>query len=351
MARDMGAAPKVAVVDFHQQDVLLGRGTGPNEHQGNRFFRSLVKQKKEEYTSCTGRSGKDRIVTEVIHAVWASGGRFLKKREKGKHPGVLRDSCTVYEVADKATVLEKTRQVFQYFGRRKRADSVSTQVSEVSVAVVASAAQSHGPVSYPDSLLSERPVEATVTDSHGIYSSRLAEDIQSQLRTYQLGLHPSRQVAFVDERLARLLHQPRMPLQVAHMSAQEALFNSFLSNYLLGSLPHSSSSNMTSPETSLRLALHAELHDARLGQHPLPLTWRWQQPSSAAPHHLDWRSIGQVEAESNLSAIAPFGAMPALLDAHPDSFRGIGDYRSNLTTPSIQSMIYFSSRHPRGPPM
>jgi hypothetical protein len=343
MALDSNAAPNIAIVDYHQQDVLLGRGTGPNEHQGNRFYRSLVKQKKEEYLSCTGRSGKDLLLMEIIQAVWASGGRFLKKYEKGRHPGGTRASCTVYKVADKAAVLEKTRQVFQYFGRKKRADSVSTQVLEVGAAtVVASAAQSHGPVSLP-----ERHVGASVTDDDGIYSSRLAEDIQAQMRAYQLESYLRRQGAFVDERLARLLHQPPMPRQAAHLSAEEALLNSFLSNYLFGSLPYAPASYLTSPETSLHYAVHAELHDASLGQHLLPLARGWQQPSSANRHHLDWRSVGQVEAASNLSAVAPFGAIPSLLDAFQHSIRGIDNNRSNLTTPSTTSNIYITRSNPQ----
>jgi hypothetical protein len=343
MALDSNAAPRVVVVDYHQQDVLLGRGTGPNEHQGNRFYRDLAKQKSEEYLSCTGRSGKDLLVMEIIQAVWARGGRFLKKHEKGRHPRGPGDSCTVYEVADKATVLEKTRQVFQYFGRNRRADSISTQVSEVGAAsVVACAAQSHGPVSVP-----ERHVGATVTDYNGIYSSRLADDIQAQMRAYQWGSYLSRQGAFFDERVALLLQQPPMPRQAAHMWTEEALLNSFLSNYLFGSLPYAPTSDLTSPETSLRYAVHVELHDASVGQHLLPLARGWQQPSSATRHHLDWRSVGQVEAASNLAAVAPLGAIPPLLDAFQRSVRGIDNNRNNLTTPSTTSSIYTSRSNPQ----
>jgi hypothetical protein len=271
MALDSNAAPRVVVVDYHQQDVLLGRGTGPNEHQGNRFYRDIAKQKNEEYLSCTGRSGKDLLVMEVIQAVWARGGRFLKKHEKGRHPRGPGDSCTVYEVADKTTVLEKTRQVFQYFGRSRRADSISTQVSEVGAAsVVACSAQSHGPVSLP-----ERHVGATVTDDNGISSSRFADDIQAQMRAYQWGSYLSRQGGFVDERVALLLQQPPMPRQAAHIWTEEALLNSFLSNYLFGSIPYIPASYLTSPETSLRYAVHAELHDASVGRHLLPLARGW----------------------------------------------------------------------------
>jgi hypothetical protein len=81
------------------------------------MFRSLVKTKKVEYTSCTTRHGKDLLVRNIIQKVHDNGGRFLKKLANGKHAQGYH-----YEIADEHTAIEKTRQVFQYF-RRERTNS------------------------------------------------------------------------------------------------------------------------------------------------------------------------------------------------------------------------------------
>ena len=47
-------------------DVLLGRGTGPNEHLGNRMYRYQIRQLKDAYFQAGGRPAKDQIVLRAI---------------------------------------------------------------------------------------------------------------------------------------------------------------------------------------------------------------------------------------------------------------------------------------------
>ena len=61
-------------------DVLLGRGTGPNEFIGNRRFRQIVEQRKEEYKMAPN-VGKTMIARQLVSHIHEAGGRFLKRVE------------------------------------------------------------------------------------------------------------------------------------------------------------------------------------------------------------------------------------------------------------------------------
>lgn len=63
------------------QDVLLGRGTGPNEQMGNVRFRALVRESIQVAGGprfVTGRT-KHKLAMDVMAQVKANGGRFLRK--------------------------------------------------------------------------------------------------------------------------------------------------------------------------------------------------------------------------------------------------------------------------------
>jgi len=65
-----------------QADVLLGRGNGLATHPGNRFFRSVVWRKKDEYYK-SYRSEKVMVAKEVVDIVKKRGGRFLERKGDG----------------------------------------------------------------------------------------------------------------------------------------------------------------------------------------------------------------------------------------------------------------------------
>lgn len=106
------------------QDVLLGRGTGPNDHIGNCTFRDEVEKRKEEYNRTDNRISKEIIIRQTIAQVKARHGRFLKKRAKKEIVARGLTSDVLYEVVtDISALAYKTRQAFRYCHRKKHDDS------------------------------------------------------------------------------------------------------------------------------------------------------------------------------------------------------------------------------------
>eukprot|EP00984_Skeletonema_dohrnii_P014201 scaffold5944_cov67-Skeletonema_dohrnii-CCMP3373.AAC.1 len=123
------------VTELRDHDVVLGRGSGPNDRQGNINFRSLCKDKKIAYIEATSRDEKGRIAADIVATVHGRGGRFLKRltAEQAKNVDVqLRGADAVYELADQQTILEKTKQTL----RQNRADFVAKVEKEVGKAPV-----------------------------------------------------------------------------------------------------------------------------------------------------------------------------------------------------------------------
>jgi len=115
-------------------DVLLGRGSGPNDHKGNIQFRELIKERKEEYSWTNNRQAKVAIASDIVHQIFQSGGRFLKKLDDAKAANVLpkvlerlrrkqqdnyeedfdnHNPRDVYEIQGAAIVMEKTKQALR----------------------------------------------------------------------------------------------------------------------------------------------------------------------------------------------------------------------------------------------
>ncbi|KAL7499629.1 hypothetical protein ACHAWT_010326 [Skeletonema menzelii] len=130
------------VTELYDHDVVLGRGSGPNDRQGNINFRLLCQEKKIAYIEATSRDEKGRIAAGVVATVHDRGGRFLKRltAEQAKDAGVkMLGADAVYELADKQTILEKTKQTL----RQNRADFVAKVEKEVGRAPVVGAYPIH----------------------------------------------------------------------------------------------------------------------------------------------------------------------------------------------------------------
>jgi len=65
------------VIPTHR-DVLFGRGKPFREHRGNVNLNEMIDSKLEHYKSLTAKE-KTKTILEMVHAVMASGGRFLKQ--------------------------------------------------------------------------------------------------------------------------------------------------------------------------------------------------------------------------------------------------------------------------------
>jgi hypothetical protein len=124
------------VTELNDNDVELGRGSGPNDRKGNIHFRALCKDRKIAYIEAKSRDEKGRIASDIVFAVKNMGGRFLKRlsAEQVKKVGQSGEKA-VYEVADEPTILEKTKQTL----RQNRADFVAKVEKEVGRAPVVGA--------------------------------------------------------------------------------------------------------------------------------------------------------------------------------------------------------------------
>ena len=122
------------VLEVLSNDVLLGRGSGPNDHIGNINFRDLVADRKAEYLSTNHRQTKALIAKDIVDKVYGRGGRFLKKlnpvesakvlpkllakhglddTENDRSDGDDSKTCDVYQIQKHSTVMEKAKQALR----------------------------------------------------------------------------------------------------------------------------------------------------------------------------------------------------------------------------------------------
>ena len=102
------------VTVLNTNDVLFGRGSGPNDHEGNIKFRELVSQRKTEYMATNHRQTKAKIARSIVDTVLTNNGRFLKKveGEELKRLG-LPNGVDAYVMADEDTIMEKAKQALR----------------------------------------------------------------------------------------------------------------------------------------------------------------------------------------------------------------------------------------------
>ncbi|EJK50252.1 hypothetical protein THAOC_30804 [Thalassiosira oceanica] len=108
-------AAKFQEADLLPFDVLCGRGSNINDYEGNQHFREIILSRRDEYTGLSNKdwNGKNKIAAEIVAAIRAKGGRFLKRVDgyKKKHP--------VYEYAEEEMIFEKTKQALRQKSRKK----------------------------------------------------------------------------------------------------------------------------------------------------------------------------------------------------------------------------------------
>lgn len=126
-----------------KHDVLLGRGGGTNNHEGNVLFRQLVNEHKMRYLACN-KVDKPKVAREVV-ALWRKldpPGRFLARKDESKRgPGSVKDDNNIWiEVGDKKArekasqcLRERTADVLPYLSRLRQHQD---QMTEQGVALV-----------------------------------------------------------------------------------------------------------------------------------------------------------------------------------------------------------------------
>jgi len=110
---------KATVTPLNSHDVLFGRGTGPSQYVGNKAFRALVEEFKEEYNDTTKHKLKRRIAKQIYIRIHSLGGRFMKQVETDEEVECVITDCEWEEVDEKAG-LEKIKQALRQHRENKR---------------------------------------------------------------------------------------------------------------------------------------------------------------------------------------------------------------------------------------
>lgn len=186
------------IVTLKPDDVILGRGAGPNEHSGNIAFREIVLDLKPSYNATVNRKMKSHIASKVIKAIRARGGRFLKRA-----PGREDE---VFVLADEDVIVEKAKQALRH-GRCTVKPRKGRVCSTSSLSTTSSTAASHSgsatsPVvqsvrnatmvfGNPPPLSSTSTVATTATNNNNILAMILLAQQQQQQQQQCNAIIPS----------------------------------------------------------------------------------------------------------------------------------------------------------------
>jgi hypothetical protein len=176
---------KEYITDLYLTDVLFGRGSGPNDHEGNIRFRTYVAERKVEYMATNNRLAKTKIAREIVNLVLNDNGRFLKKleRQESIELGLIvpdsdsnnqdnnhnndddddKDEICFYEVQDDDTIMEKAKQALRQNATKFREEILST-----SKVVVANSSSSSVSVDQSSSSLTRKNNKSSNTRSNNI---------------------------------------------------------------------------------------------------------------------------------------------------------------------------------------
>jgi hypothetical protein len=134
-SRDDGAEEPITgiVTNIGENDVIMGRGTGPNENAGNVRFRAEVRQVYPSYTAVGSRSEKNMIARKSIEVVKARKGRFLRKLKKHEVDSEMPKKCwkhgngDFYRIVDDEDILiQKAKQNFRFQKAKQCEDYTET---------------------------------------------------------------------------------------------------------------------------------------------------------------------------------------------------------------------------------
>lgn len=129
------------VVQLRATDVLFGRGSGPNDHEGNVTFRSRVAERKAEYMATNHRMTKAKIARDIVNSVLQENGRFLKKVEQPEIEKYgLPAGIDAWMEVDDDTIMEKAKQALRQNSAKNKAAK-----AEEAAAVAAGVHSTHQP--------------------------------------------------------------------------------------------------------------------------------------------------------------------------------------------------------------
>ena len=103
-------------------DVLCGRGSGPNDYEGNIRFSSLCEERKNEYLATNSVAAKTKITNDVIGLISIANGRFLERIKPDWTTRIgLKKKTKAWTVASDKTIMEKVKQTLYQKRDKKKA--------------------------------------------------------------------------------------------------------------------------------------------------------------------------------------------------------------------------------------
>lgn len=160
--------PETFITDVAPQDVILGRGAGPNEHAGNIVFRQVVADFKPSYVATVNRKAKSQIAHKVVQSIKAKRGRFLR-RARGQAIKDNDDGEEVYVLAEEDVVIEKAKQALRYgkgdSGQSWPSLALSSRSSSPPMSSITASSSSFPSESTIKSFMSDRPSPKSSTTS------------------------------------------------------------------------------------------------------------------------------------------------------------------------------------------
>ena len=162
--------PGSYVTDLRTNDILCGRGSGPNDHIGNINFRELIALERDNYLGTSSRVGKNRIAIAILNHVRSKvpPGRFLERVSgKGK-------SNAMWIVVTEDKAMEKIKQALRQIRNR------APQAKKTDIAIgenLGYALSSNPPPLQPNDTYSNASVKEHQIDT--VYSSASVASSQS----------------------------------------------------------------------------------------------------------------------------------------------------------------------------
>jgi len=121
------------ILAITSNDILCGRGSGPNDHCGNVAFRQIVSTRRSEYLATSTRTEKARISNEILSVVWnlKPPGRFLEKAECSGRNKADSTNKPKWNIVSDHKALEKVKQALRQM-RHRKSDSDALDYRSVS---------------------------------------------------------------------------------------------------------------------------------------------------------------------------------------------------------------------------
>lgn len=170
-----------SIRELNDNDVLLGRGNGPNHYEGNKRFRQLVESKKELYSK-SKRGEKAIISKQILETIHSRQGRFIKKTKKNKQACKERDD-EWKEIIEEKALLEKISMAFRDALRtEKKKEDCSRKSKLQSLVEQQESLLENGQVLAPSSSPEPRPIP-TQTQSMRVFRSAPPKEISCRRKS------------------------------------------------------------------------------------------------------------------------------------------------------------------------